>query len=113
MSGLELLERLKTQGGGPPAIMITGHADVPLAVEAMKLGAVDYLQKPFDVDALEVVIARALSVSRLTIEHRFLREQQRAGEPRLGALIGRSAAMTAVFWLPTTWEAPSMIICGV
>jgi two-component system, chemotaxis family, CheB/CheR fusion protein len=43
MSGLELLERLKSKGGEPPAIMITGHADIRLAVQAMKAGAMGFL----------------------------------------------------------------------
>ena len=58
----------------------------------MKLGAVDYLQKPFDVDALELVIRRALELSRFRLENRFLREQAGAA-PRFGDLIGSSPAM--------------------
>lgn len=64
MSGLELLERLKTQGGGPPAIMITGHADIRLAVRAMKAGAMAFLEKPVQYDELLVNIERALELSR-------------------------------------------------
>jgi two-component system, chemotaxis family, CheB/CheR fusion protein len=64
MSGLELLERLKTTGGGPPAIMITGHADVRLAVRAMKAGAMAFLEKPVQYDELVVNIGRALELTR-------------------------------------------------
>ena len=64
MSGLELLERLKTEGGGPPAIMITGHADIRLAVRAMKAGAMAFLEKPVQYDELVVNIERALELTR-------------------------------------------------
>ncbi len=50
VDGLELMRRLTAEGHRFPVIMITGHGDVPLAVEAMKLGAFDFLEKPFDDD---------------------------------------------------------------
>ena len=52
IDGIELLRRLKTLQSRFPVIIMTGHGDVPLAVEAMKLGAVDFLEKPFDDDLL-------------------------------------------------------------
>jgi len=64
MSGLELLDRLKSQGGGLPAIMITGHADIRLAVKAMKAGAMAFLEKPVQYDELLVNIERALELAR-------------------------------------------------
>jgi two-component system response regulator FixJ len=62
IDGLTLLRRLQADGSGLPLILITGHADVPMAVNAMKAGAVDFLEKPFEPDALLAAIAMALRV---------------------------------------------------
>jgi two-component system response regulator FixJ len=61
ITGIDLLRRLKDLQIPLPVIVITGHGDVPLAVEAMKFGAVDFLEKPFDDDALMVAVNAALS----------------------------------------------------
>ncbi len=60
MSGIEFLRKLKSEGVSVPVIVMTGHGDVPLAVEAMKLGAFDFLEKPFDDDALLASVRAAL-----------------------------------------------------
>jgi two-component system response regulator FixJ len=60
MDGLELLRRLREQGMDMPMIIMTGHADVPLAVQAMKAGAIDFLEKPFDDELLLSAIRIAL-----------------------------------------------------
>lgn len=60
MSGIELIRRLAEIGVRTPVIVITGHGDVPMAVEAMKLGAVDFFEKPFDDDMLLASIRAAL-----------------------------------------------------
>lgn len=64
VDGIELLRRLRTEGSSLPVIVITGHGDVPLAVEAMKIGAVDFFEKPFDDDALLVAVRLALNRQR-------------------------------------------------
>ena len=64
ISGIDLLRQVKERDPTTPVIVITGHGDVPLAVEAMKLGAVDFLEKPFDDDALLAAIRNALDRER-------------------------------------------------
>jgi two-component system response regulator FixJ len=64
MSGIDLLRRLRELKIDVPVIVITGHADVPLAVEAMKVGAAEFLEKPFDDDAMLACIRTALDEQR-------------------------------------------------
>lgn len=61
MSGIDLLRHLNTLNAGIPVIVITGHGDIALAVEAMKIGAVDFLEKPFDDDLLLAAVGAALN----------------------------------------------------
>ncbi|MBR0914652.1 response regulator FixJ [Bradyrhizobium japonicum] len=60
LDGIELLKRMKAQHSPFPILIMTGHGDVPLAVEAMKLGAVDFVEKPFEDDPLTAMIESAL-----------------------------------------------------
>jgi two-component system response regulator FixJ len=60
MSGIELVRRLKAAGRRDPVIVITGHADVPLAIEAMKAGVADFIEKPFDDEVLLGAIRTAV-----------------------------------------------------
>jgi two-component system response regulator FixJ len=70
MSGLELVLRLKTREVTLPIIMITGHGDVALAVEAMKAGVIDFLEKPFEEESLLAAIRSALAdSSRTEVDH--------------------------------------------
>src|ERR1700737_3313200 len=63
IDGIELLKRLKASRSAFPVVIMTGHGDVPLAVEAMKLGAVDFLEKPFEDDRLIGMIDAALKTA--------------------------------------------------
>jgi len=78
VDGLELMRRLTAEGHRFPVIMITGHGDVPLAVEAMKLGAFDFLEKPFDDDTMIAAINGALHRVETDIESQ--REGSEIGE---------------------------------
>ena len=60
MTGIELLHALRSKACRLPAIVITGHGDVPLAVEAMKAGAIDFIEKPFDEEAILHAVRTAL-----------------------------------------------------
>jgi two-component system response regulator FixJ len=69
MNGIELLRRLKEREIGLPVIVITGHGDVPLAVEAMKHGAMDFLEKPFDDEVLIASVKAALQSRNTAVKH--------------------------------------------
>ncbi len=81
LDGLELLQELAARGRKDPVIIITGHADVPLAVRALKSGAVDFIEKPFDAD----VILDAIASLRMGIPVR----DDDHGVPRIAALSRR------------------------
>jgi len=86
ISGLELVRRLKELKVGAPVIVITGHGDVPLAVEAMKIGAADFLEKPFDDEVLLASVRSALKVQEAETKRR---SERGAVESRLATLSSR------------------------
>jgi len=96
MDGIAFLRALREVDNDVPVIVLTAYGTVETAVAAMKLGAVDYLAKPFDVDALEILIRRSLAVSRYRVENRYLREQV-ARSPAFERIVGESVPMRAVF----------------
>lgn len=96
MSGLEVLSRLRKQDQELPVIMFTAYADVQTAVEAMKLGASDYLLKGFDLDELLLVVQRALETSAMYRELRQLRRERRDNYP-FSYIEGHSEQMREVF----------------
>ncbi|HYB11821.1 MAG TPA: sigma-54 dependent transcriptional regulator [Myxococcota bacterium] len=95
-SGLELLAELTERGKLPPVIVLSATKTVATAVEAMKLGAADYVTKPFEADALRLKVRRLLERSELEREVARLRDEVR-GRTRLGRMIGRSDRMQEVF----------------
>jgi len=95
MDGLELLTRVKTAQPDLPVIVLTAHGTINSAVEAMKLGAFDYLTKPFNRDQLKAAVRKALEVAALTTENRQLR-QVVAERFSFGSMIAGSRAMRAV-----------------
>lgn len=86
MSGLDLQEGLLAVGSSLPIIFITGHADVPTAVQALKAGAFDFLQKPFDQADLLDLIRQAFALDQRNAQ---LREQHRELRERLASLTPR------------------------
>lgn len=94
MDGLALLNALRSQKVEAPVILLTAYGTVESAVQAMKLGAYDYILRPFDVEAVERTITRALTTERTRRENLFLREEIEKG---WGEFVGRSAAMQRVY----------------
>ncbi len=94
-SGLEVLARIRELQPELLVIMITALTDARPAVEALKSGAYDYLLKPFELDELKLVVAKALETHRLKLEVARLKEQQRRRAPESG-LYGESAAIQEV-----------------
>jgi DNA-binding NtrC family response regulator len=97
LTGLDLIRELSAAPAGerPQVVMMTAHATIESAIEAMKLGAFDYLQKPFEVDELLVVANRALDHQRLRTEHRYLISERDADFNHYG-MVGRSRGMQEV-----------------
>ncbi|NNF73082.1 MAG: sigma-54-dependent Fis family transcriptional regulator [Rhodobacteraceae bacterium] len=93
MDGMQLLKRLMSVDSGLPVIMITGHGDVPMAVEAMRVGAFDFLEKPFNPDRMTELAKRATSSRRLTLDNRALRRELSDGSGIMSKLIGSSPVM--------------------
>lgn len=75
MNGIEAMERLRTERPEIKAIILTAYGSIPLAVDAVKKGAYDYIAKPFDNDELLIVVRRALEHTRLTAEVQRLRKE--------------------------------------
>jgi two-component system response regulator PilR (NtrC family) len=111
--GMEVLRHARTVATRPEVIMITAYATTDTAIEAMKIGAFDYLTKPTKVDELQIVVRRALESRQLTSENRRLRAQLK-GVHTLDRMIGRSEAMQKVFELVRRVAATrtNVLICG-
>ena len=93
MDGLDLLAELHGRDPELPVLLITGHGDVPLAVQAMRAGAYDFLEKPFASDALLDSVRRALALRRLVLDNRSLRLALSDREQLSARLVGQSAPM--------------------
>ncbi len=93
MDGLGLLSGMRDSEIDTPVIIVTAHGEIESAVKAMKLGASDYILRPFDLETLEMAMTKALDVSRLKIENKFLRNEI---EKQQSSLIGLSTAMQKV-----------------
>src|SRR3954471_6786737 len=96
MDGMDLLRHLLAIDADLPVVLMTGHGDVSLAVQAMKMGAHDFIEKPFSPDYLVEVVRRALDKRRLTLEVRRLQARLEGRDRLENLLIGRSSAMVRV-----------------
>ncbi|MDX5381750.1 MAG: sigma-54 dependent transcriptional regulator [Rhodobacterales bacterium] len=93
MDGMQFLKKLMGSDSTLPVIMITGHGDVPMAVEAMRVGAFDFLEKPFNPDRMNELARKATNTRRLTLDNRALRRELSDGGQIMKKLIGTSPAM--------------------
>ena len=93
MDGMAFLKRLMSADSALPVIMITGHGDVPIAVEAMRVGAYDFLEKPFNPDRMTELAKKATQARRLTLDSRALRRELSGGSAIMEKLIGASEPM--------------------
>ncbi|MGE0827041.1 MAG: sigma-54-dependent transcriptional regulator [Candidatus Binatia bacterium] len=98
VDGLEMLRRAKAIDHELPVILLTAHATVATAIAAMREGAFDYVEKPFDNDELKTLIRRALEVTRLARENRYLRTELRS-RYAVDALVAESRVMQDVLAL--------------
>ena len=96
MSGTELLRTLRELGNEVPVIIMTAYGTIESAVEAMKLGACDYIVRPFEVEALEIAVGRILAEGRMRRQNDFLRQEVDKG---WGEFVGGSAPMQGVYEL--------------
>jgi two-component system, NtrC family, response regulator AtoC len=98
LTGLELIRELvasTAESDRPQIVMMTAHATIERAIEAMKLGALDFLQKPFEVDELLVTVRRAVEHQRLRTQHRYLISERDEEFSHYG-IVGRSRSMQEV-----------------
>ena len=93
VDGLQLLQQLHEQDPELPVLLITGHGDVPLAVQAMRAGAYDFLEKPFASEDLLESVRRALALRRLVLDNRSLRLALADRQQLSGRLVGNSPAI--------------------
>ncbi len=93
MDGMAFLKRLMGMDSGLPVILITGHGDVPMAVEAMRVGAYDFLEKPFNPDRMTELAKKATQARRMTLDNRALRKELADGSTIMKKLIGSSPVM--------------------
>jgi len=94
--GLELTDAFRERAPDTPVILVTAFGNIDGAVEAIRRGAFDYISKPYDVDAIKLVVARALRQRGLVLENRALRRNA-IEKYRLENVVGRSEAMLGVY----------------
>ncbi len=96
MNGLDLLRTIRGRDETLPVIMITAYGTIQNAVEAMRMGANDFLPKPFEPDELRLVVRRTLNAKRLALENLYLREELKRKEGEV-CIIGQSQPLLKIF----------------
>ncbi|PUB88123.1 MAG: DNA-binding response regulator [gamma proteobacterium symbiont of Ctena orbiculata] len=96
LDGLALLQRLQQMDTTLPVILITGHGDISMAVDAMQKGAYDFIEKPFSSERLVDTVRRALEKRRLVLENRTLKTELNAQNSLGPRIIGKTSAMKAL-----------------
>ncbi len=96
LDGLQLTDALRQRAPDTPVLLVTAFGNIDGAVDAIRRGAFDYLSKPYDVDGIKMVVARALEQRRLALENRALRRDLRE-KYKLDNVVGRSEAMLQVY----------------
>ncbi|HNC99467.1 MAG TPA: response regulator, partial [Myxococcota bacterium] len=112
MDGLTALRTLRESDNDLPVVMITAHGGVESAIEATRLGAADYIAKPFDLREVLLIVKRAISSYALRREVHYLRDRDRGG---YGQIVGSAPAMQRVFDTLRRLEsidAPTVLIQG-
>lgn len=92
MDGMGLLKRLMWMDSTLPVVLITGHGDVAMAVEAMRIGAYDFLEKPFEPDKISEITFKAIKSRQLTLESKALRDEFSGSSNKVTKLVGLSTA---------------------
>ena len=93
MDGMALLRKMQSVDPGLPVILMTGHGDVPMAVEAMRIGAFDFVEKPFEPERLRDLCQRATEIRARTLETRALRRELSDGTVLMRRLMGNSPSV--------------------
>ena len=106
MSGDQLLKQAVKQHPSVGVIILTGHATVEVAVQAMRDGAYDFLEKPVNLDRLGLLVRRALAERKLTLSNRELRRELERQQPSRG-LLGNSPAMRRCWKWSSRWRRPA------
>lgn len=112
LDGMGALRAMREEGHDTPVIVLTAHGGVESAIEATRLGAADYLSKPFDLREISLVVRKAIDDARVRQEVHYLRSRQRQG---YGEFVGAAKALQPVFTMLQRLErvdAPTVLIQG-
>ena len=96
VTGEQVMQKILSENPGVPVIVLTGHGSIDSAVDAMRLGAYDFLTKPLNLDRLTLIVKRALQGRELSLQHRHLQEELN-GKKVFESIVGKSSQMQKVF----------------